>query len=159
MRLPSFLFSGKRRSVAFEGEGVLLPLDEGALLCPEVDFDDVETDGNAAPEQLEPVVRAYAQKAPLGVVYGARRRTGCGGDGAFHLADDERIPLSRYEIKLAAAPPAEPAAQYTQAPSTQVRLCHQLCVISPVLRIGYGIRTPGAAQPVQQVQTSGDGVA
>ena len=133
--------------------------DIGALATDEVDFNDVEACGDIVPlEEVEPVAHTFAQQLAFGSIHSAHGGAAGGRGAAFDLAGDQHIALTAHDIELSAVAVAEIAAQYFAALRPQVRGSNQLTILTQPGTGRRCIRTPGAAQPVQQVQTSGDGV-
>ena len=131
----------------------------GNLPPGEPNFYDIEAVGDTAAKELEPAAGTAAEASALVAVDSAGGCPGIGRGGGFYLAEDEGIAPAAHEVDFAGIAPAEVGAQYTHAMGPHPRGRHKLTVLAYVVGRGAGIRSPGAAPSVQQVQTSGDGVA
>ena len=142
-----------------EGESGGGVADAWFLAGEEPDFDDIEADGDLFTEELEPAEGAGALFLAFVAVYRAGGGAGIGGGGGFDLAEDEGIALAADEVDFAGVAPAEVVAEDAHAMGTGPGGGDELAILPDVGGIGAGIRGPGAVPSVQQVQTSGDGVA
>ena len=141
-------------------KGVLVVVDNRFLSTDEIDFDDVETRRDVvAFEKTEPVSQTAAQQFAFSSVYSAHGGTAGRGGRALYLAGYEGVSLAAHDVDFAASSFTEVAVEHLVAMSPQVGGRYQLTIFSEVGGGGRGVRVPGAAPFVQQVQTSGDGVA
>lgn len=146
-------------SCAFvQGEGCFAAGDGWGGIRSQENFHDIEAYGDAIPQEAKPIARAAAQQPALAAIDGAGWGTVFRVDGALHLNKYENIALSANDIHLAGVSVAEVVPQYFCPMSAQPGGGNQLGVFTPVAHRGRGIRIPGAAPSVQQVQTSGDDV-
>lgn len=141
-----------------QGKGGFATGDDGGAIRSQDDFYDVEAYGDGIPEEAKPISSATAQQSALAAVDGAGGAAVLRVDGALHLGKHEGIALAADDIHLAGVSIAEVSPQYFRSMSAQPGGCNQLGILAAVAHRGRGIRIPGAAPSVQQVQTSGDDV-
>lgn len=129
------------------------------LTTREPNFENIKSGRDFSTKQLKPTESSAAQLAAFESVNSPCGRAGIRGGGAFHLAEHKRIPLAANEVNFPGISPAEITAQNLHAMSPNPRSSHKLTILPHIGGIGAGIRSPRATPSVQQVQTSGDGVA
>lgn len=140
-------------------EGGFSVVDDGFFTAGKPYFHDIEADGDAAIQESQPVPGTAAQQFAFSPVHGSGGRTVCQGGIAFHLDEYQYIALTADDIHLTGISPAEVSPQHAEPLCAQPRCGYQLTVFAYVAACGRGIRSPGAAPSVQQVQTCGDDVA
>ena len=140
------------------GEGGFAAGDGRGGIRSQEYFYDIEAYGDGIPEETKPVARATAQQPTLAAIDGPGGGAVLRMDGALHFDKHEGVALAADDIHLAGVSIAEVSPQYFRSMSAQPGGCNQLGILSPVTHRGRGIRIPGAAPSVQQVQTSGDDV-
>ena len=141
-----------------QGKGGFATGDDGGGIRSQEYFHDIKAYGDGIPEETKPVARATAQQSALASVDGAGWGAVLRMDGALYLDKHEGIGLAADDIHLAGVSVAEVAPQHFRSMSAQPGGCNQLGILAPIMHRGRGIRIPGAAPSVQQVQTSGDDV-
>lgn len=141
-----------------QGEGCFAADDGRGGIRSQEDFHDIKAYRDGIPEETKPVARATAQQPTLAAIDGAGGGAVLRVDGALNLNKHEGVALAADDIHLAGVSVAEVSPQHFRSMSAQPGGSNQLGVLSPVTHRGRGIRIPGAAPSVQQVQTSGDDV-